>query len=142
MKVLYIEGLANHIGPESCIGVRKGDGEALTGERTGWVFRQESMPHHELGYLEVPTLWNQAEGKTLGVAKARRFGTLRGKRPYACTDALCSGTGRSHRPLRSQDQQSVSGSRKTGADDERRWEVGSTRNVRRAARCSGGLKSL
>jgi hypothetical protein len=38
MKVLYIEGLANHIDPESCIGVRKVAGEALTGGRAGWVF--------------------------------------------------------------------------------------------------------
>ena len=42
MKVLYIEGLANHIGPESCIGVRKGDGEALTGERAGRVLSRVS----------------------------------------------------------------------------------------------------
>jgi hypothetical protein len=41
MKVLYIEGLANHIGPESCIGVRKGEGEALTGEHAGWVLSRE-----------------------------------------------------------------------------------------------------
>jgi hypothetical protein len=41
MKVLYIEGLANHIDPESCIGVRKGAGEALTGERAGWVLSCE-----------------------------------------------------------------------------------------------------
>src|SRR5271154_4248838 len=41
MKVLYIEGLANHIGSESCIGVREDDGEALTGERAGWVLSCE-----------------------------------------------------------------------------------------------------
>src|ERR1700683_785128 len=41
MKVLYIEGLANHIGSESCIDVRKGVGEALTGERAGWVLSCE-----------------------------------------------------------------------------------------------------
>ena len=41
MKVLYIEGLANHIGPESCIVDRKGEGEALTGERAGWVLSRE-----------------------------------------------------------------------------------------------------
>ena len=41
MKVSYNEGLANHIGSESCIGVRKGDGEALTGERAGWVLSRE-----------------------------------------------------------------------------------------------------
>jgi hypothetical protein len=43
MEVSYSEGLANHIGPESCVGVgvRKGDDEALTGERTGWVLSRE-----------------------------------------------------------------------------------------------------
>src|ERR1700678_733194 len=41
MKVLYVEGLANHIGPESCVAVRKGCDEALTGERTGWVSSRE-----------------------------------------------------------------------------------------------------
>ena len=31
MRVLYIEGVAIHGGPESCVGVREGVGEALTG---------------------------------------------------------------------------------------------------------------
>ncbi len=35
MKELCIEGLATHDGPESCVGARKGDGEALTGARAG-----------------------------------------------------------------------------------------------------------
>jgi RNA-directed DNA polymerase len=35
MRELYIEGLAIHGGPESCVGVRKGGGEALTGVRAG-----------------------------------------------------------------------------------------------------------
>ena len=35
MRALYIEGLATHGGPESCVGVREGDGEALTGVRAG-----------------------------------------------------------------------------------------------------------
>jgi hypothetical protein len=30
-----IEGVAIHDGPESCVGVREGDGEALTGVRAG-----------------------------------------------------------------------------------------------------------
>src|ERR1700733_13169489 len=41
MEVSYSEGLANHAGPESCVGVRKDAGEALTGVRTGWVLSRE-----------------------------------------------------------------------------------------------------
>src|ERR671919_481566 len=41
MKVSYGEGLATHAGSESCIGVRKGAGEALTGVRTGQVLSRE-----------------------------------------------------------------------------------------------------
>jgi hypothetical protein len=35
MRELYVEGVATHDGPESCVGVREGDGEALTGVRVG-----------------------------------------------------------------------------------------------------------
>ena len=41
MEVSYSEGLANHAGPESCVGARKGEGEALTGVRAGWVLSRE-----------------------------------------------------------------------------------------------------
>jgi hypothetical protein len=46
MKVSYGEGLATHIGSESCIGVCKGAGEALTGVRAGQVLSRE---------IETPT---------------------------------------------------------------------------------------
>ena len=42
MKESYIEGPASHDGPESCVGVRKGAGEALTGEHTGGVLSRET----------------------------------------------------------------------------------------------------
>src|SRR5918994_7088568 len=41
MKESYGEGPATHTGPESCVGVRKGGGERLTGERAGRVFSRE-----------------------------------------------------------------------------------------------------
>jgi hypothetical protein len=41
MKESYVKGLANHNGPESCTGARKGAGEALTGERAGRVLSRE-----------------------------------------------------------------------------------------------------
>ena len=41
MKVPYDEGVASHIGPESCAGDRKVAGEALTGENAGRVLSRE-----------------------------------------------------------------------------------------------------
>ena len=41
MKVSYVEGIANHNGPESCGAAREGGVEALTGERTGRVLSRE-----------------------------------------------------------------------------------------------------
>jgi hypothetical protein len=41
MKVSYVEGRANHNGPESCGAAREGGVEALTGERTGRVLSRE-----------------------------------------------------------------------------------------------------
>ena len=38
MRVSYVEGLANHNGPESCGAAREGGVEALTGKSTGRVF--------------------------------------------------------------------------------------------------------
>jgi len=43
MKVSYVEGLANHNGPESCGAAREGGDEALTGERMGRVWSRESL---------------------------------------------------------------------------------------------------
>ena len=41
MKESYVEGLATHTGPESCVAAREGGGEALTGVRAGRVFSRE-----------------------------------------------------------------------------------------------------
>lgn len=42
MKEPYIEGIANHDGPESCATTRKGGREALTVARAGWVSSREN----------------------------------------------------------------------------------------------------
>jgi hypothetical protein len=41
MKEPDDEGLANHIGPESCADIREDGGEALTGVHAGWVLSRE-----------------------------------------------------------------------------------------------------
>ena len=43
MQVLYVEDLANHDDPESCVGIRKDAGEALTGEHAGRVLSREKF---------------------------------------------------------------------------------------------------
>ena len=42
MEVPYDEGLANHIGPEPCGGLREGTDEKSVGARVGGVSRRES----------------------------------------------------------------------------------------------------
>ncbi len=66
MKESYVEGLAAHSGPESCVVVREGRDEALTGVRAGRVLSRESnllrgadavrrsgRPHPEHRYREM-----------------------------------------------------------------------------------------
>jgi hypothetical protein len=53
MKEPYGEGVATHTGPESCVGARKGDGEALTGVRTGRVFSRETHNLRDADAVEV-----------------------------------------------------------------------------------------
>jgi len=43
MKESDIEGIANHDGPESCVGVREDVGEALTGVRAGWAIEPRNQ---------------------------------------------------------------------------------------------------
>ena len=44
MKESYGEGVATHTGPESCVSVREGGGEALTGGSAGRVLNREMPP--------------------------------------------------------------------------------------------------
>ena len=49
MKESYVEGLASYCGPESCVHIREGVGEALTGVRAGRVLsRVIHAPWREL----------------------------------------------------------------------------------------------
>ena len=44
MQVLYDEGVANHIGPKPCAGVREDVGEASAGERAGQPLSRDRKP--------------------------------------------------------------------------------------------------
>ena len=43
MQVHYDEGVAIHIGPKPCAGIREGVGEASAGERIGQLWSRESL---------------------------------------------------------------------------------------------------
>jgi RNA-directed DNA polymerase len=43
MRTPYIEGLATHDGPESCVGDPQGRSEALTGVRAGWAIEPRNQ---------------------------------------------------------------------------------------------------
>ena len=58
MKVSYGEDLANRTDPESCVCIRKGASEALTGESAGQVLSRESSN------IEVLTMSKESEDKT------------------------------------------------------------------------------
>ena len=58
VKVPYDEGVANHIGPESCAGGREAEREALTGVRVGQPLSGVRLPIRSANALQ------SAEGKT------------------------------------------------------------------------------
>ena len=64
MKESYNEGLASHIGPESCVGGRKIDGEALTGAHAGQVSSCEISSG-------TPTPLSEAEGNIAGGVRGK-----------------------------------------------------------------------
>ena len=53
MQVLYVEDLANHDDPESCVGIRKDAGEALTGEHAGRVLSREKFTVQGADAVEI-----------------------------------------------------------------------------------------
>jgi hypothetical protein len=67
MKEPYKKGVANHLGPESCVASRKAGREALTGVQAGWAIEPRNG-----AYFREPTLSSKAEGNRMGVASARR----------------------------------------------------------------------
>ena len=75
MEVSHDEGVASHIGPESCVACREVRDEALTGERAGRPSSRDSF------YLGVPTPLRCAEGNTDGRASASARTAPRGQRP-------------------------------------------------------------
>ena len=76
MEVRHDEGVAIHIGPEPCVIVREGTGEASAGDRTGQPLSRESnlLP-------DADAVWI-AEGNTDRRVNASTWTIRRGRRPW------------------------------------------------------------
>jgi hypothetical protein len=75
MQESHSKELAIHTGPESCVGCRKADDEALTGVHAGQVFSCE------INYIRGADAVCVAEGNTGRGASASRGRTPRSRRP-------------------------------------------------------------
>src|SRR5215471_7069309 len=76
VRVHYDEGVATHIGPESCAGGREAVREALTGESAG-----QPLSHEKVDIPGADAV-RYAEGHTKGRAIASSPTTRRGRRPW------------------------------------------------------------
>lgn len=76
MRVHCDEGIANHIGPEPCAGIREDVGEASVGERAG-----QPLSHDRTVILGADAV-QYAEGYTEGRVSASAPTTRRGRRPW------------------------------------------------------------
>ena len=76
MKVHCDEGIANHIGPKPCAGVREGIGEASAGDRIGQPLSRE------IDVILGADAVLVAEGNTDGRAIASAHPAQRGLRPW------------------------------------------------------------
>jgi hypothetical protein len=94
VQVHHGEGVAIRIGPEPCVGIREGVGEASVGERIGQLLSRESLIDPSADVFE------STEGNTDGCVSASARPTRRGPRPWHVwklfarePEALCAGTG-------------------------------------------------
>jgi hypothetical protein len=76
VQVHYDEGVAIHIGPEPCAGVREDVGEASVGERAA-----QPLSHDRVAILGADAV-QLAEGNTEGCVSASILTIRRGLRPW------------------------------------------------------------
>jgi hypothetical protein len=76
VRVHCDEGVANHVGPEPCAGIREGIGEASVGVRAGQPLSREIV------LISGADAVTRVEGKTEGRVIASVRPTRRGHRPW------------------------------------------------------------
>jgi hypothetical protein len=91
MQVSYVEGIANHNGPESCGVARKGGVEALTGERTGRVLSREihSLPRERQALRDADAVGKGGRQHLAHRFRKARQSPARSQTPCMCGNTLC-----------------------------------------------------
>jgi len=92
MKVPHDEGVADHIGPESCGGCSNTAAEALTGESVGGQLSSE------ITAIRVPTLLTVGEGYIVRSDTSELWTDPAESENLACAEAFCARIGRSVNP--------------------------------------------
>ena len=82
MRVHCDEGVAIHIGPEPCAGIREDVGEASVGDDIGQPL------NHEIGIFSGADALLLAEGNTCGYVIASIRAARRGRRPWHVSTLL------------------------------------------------------
>jgi hypothetical protein len=80
MKELYGEGLATHADPESCVGSRKGAGEALTGAHVGRAIEPRKQPLLGADVVcetEGNMILSESSELVIGLARSKNSGARR-----------------------------------------------------------------
>jgi len=90
MKESYCEGVASHTGPESCLDLPRGGGEALTGEDTGGLLSSE------ITIIRRPS-WLTGAKATRGTAISERCPAPAESKNLACAYVPQAGIGRPRR---------------------------------------------
>lgn len=90
MKESYNEGVAIHDGPESCAGVRKGAGEALTGVRAGWAIEPRNDSTQGADALKISARQHQRRRYARAANEPRAV-----EEPGHARKTPCARTGRS-----------------------------------------------
>ena len=106
MQVHYDEGVAIHIGPEPCVGVREDGDEASVGEGIGQPLSRERSSVPGADAFQI------AEGNTDGRASASARTARRGRRPWHVPTLLAREPG----GLVSGQQQFIAGPQREGEE--------------------------
>jgi hypothetical protein len=106
VRVPCDEGIANHIGPKPCAGIREGVGEASAGVRAGQPLSRDRKLFPGADAVCV------AQGNTFEGANASARTTRRGRRPWHARTLLVREPG----DLGSDQSQSRAGPRREGEE--------------------------